>query len=161
LLLNVPPDQRGLFHEQDIAALRGFRKILDTEFKTNLAKNAVAKASTFRGKDATFAASKLIDGKAETYWATDDNITTGSIELDLAKPSLIKYVVLQEYIPLGQRVKAFTVDVWKNNSWQPVASATTIGYKRILKITPVETAKIRISINASKACPVLSNVEVY
>lgn len=161
LLLNVPPDQRGLFHEQDVAALRGFRKLLDTEFKTNLAKQAVAKASSFRGSDAAFAASGLIDGNAETYWATDDNVTTGTIEIDLDEKKLLKYIVLQEYIRLGQRIKAFTVDVWKDAAWQQAASATTIGYKRILKISPTETTKIRITITGAKACPVLSNLELY
>ena len=77
------------------------------------------------------------------------------------KKSVIQFVTLQEYIKLGQRVKSFSVDVWKDNAWQPVASATTIGYKRILKIAPVETDKVRINITASKACPVISNVEIY
>jgi len=69
--------------------------------------------------------------------------------------------VLQEYIKLGQRVKAFSVEVWKDNNWQQVASGTTIGYKRILKIDPVQINKIRINITDSKACLVISNIEVY
>jgi alpha-L-fucosidase len=161
LLLNVPPDQRGLFHEADVAALQGFRKLLDAEFKTDLAKNTVVKASSFRGKNAAFAASKLVDGNPETYWATDDKVTTGTIEINLNKKKLIKYILLQEYIKLGQRVKGFTVDAWQNGSWQQLATGTTIGYKRILRITPVETDKIRVTITDAKACPVLSNLELY
>ena len=49
----------------------------------------------------------------------------------------------------------------KDNMWQQVATATTIGYKRILEFDPVETDKIRVNITASKACPVLSAIEVY
>jgi len=73
----------------------------------------------------------------------------------------VKYILLQEYIKLGQRVKSFHVAVWQNGSWQPVAAATTIGYKRILKLSPVETNKVQITINDAKACPVLSNLELY
>jgi len=69
--------------------------------------------------------------------------------------------LLQEYIRLGQRVKLFTVEAWQNNAWKEVASATTIGYKRILKLDGVNTNKIRINIKDAKACPVISNVEVY
>jgi alpha-L-fucosidase len=69
--------------------------------------------------------------------------------------------VLQEYIRLGQRVKSFTVEVWKDNNWTKVADGTTIGYKRILKIDPVITDKVRINITASKACPLISNVAIY
>ncbi len=88
-------------------------------------------------------------------------MNTGSFEIDLGKTATVKYIVLQEYIRLGQRVKAFTVDIWKDGSWQKVAGATTIGYKRILKIDPVNTSKIRVNINDSKACPLISNVEIY
>jgi alpha-L-fucosidase len=161
LLLNVPPDRRGLFHERDVSALLGFRQLLDREFKTNLARHTVAKADSYRGKNATFAASKLIDSNPVTYWATDDSITTGTVEITLNKKKTIKYILLQEYIPLGQRVKAFAVDVWQNGAWQPAAEATTIGYKRILKLAPVETARIRVRITGAKACPVLSNLELY
>jgi alpha-L-fucosidase len=161
LLLNVPPDQRGLFHENDVESLQGFRKLVDEAFKNNLAKGAVAKAGSFRGKSASFAAANLIDGEGQTYWTTDDNTKTGSIELNWKTEQKINYIVLQEYIRLGQRVKSFSVDVWKNNEWKRIADATTIGYKRILKTEPVETTKIRITINDAKACPVLSEIAVY
>jgi len=161
MLLNVPPDQQGRFHQTDVAALRGFRKLLDTEFKTNWARRAVVNASSFRGHDATYAPSKLTDGNAETYWATDDNVKTGTIDVTLNGTKPVKYIVLQEYIKLGQRVKSFSVAVWKNKAWQTVATGTTIGYKRILKITPTETSKVRITISDARACPVLSNLQVY
>lgn len=161
LLLNVPPDKRGLFHENDVNALKGFRALLDREFKTNLAANAVASASSFRGESEMYAPGNMTDGNAETYWATNDEVTTGSVEVDLGKTQVVKYVVLQEYIKLGQRVKSFLVEAWKDNAWQPVASATTIGYKRILKLQPVETNKIRITIKEAKACPLISSVAVY
>jgi alpha-L-fucosidase len=73
----------------------------------------------------------------------------------------VKYVILQEYIQLGQRVKAFSLEIMRNGKWEKAAEATTIGYKRIVMIDPVETTGIRINITGSKACPVISNVEVY
>jgi alpha-L-fucosidase len=81
--------------------------------------------------------------------------------MDLPKASTVKYIVLQEYIKLGQRVQSFTVEAWKDNAWQKVAEGTTIGYKRILRIEPVKTSRIRVNITGSKACPVISNAEIY
>jgi alpha-L-fucosidase len=161
LLLNVPPDQRGLFHENDIKSLQGFRKLLDATFKNNLVRTASVKASSFRGNDAIYNASKLIDGKKDTYWATDDGTNKGEIELTWKEKQKIRYIMLQEYIRLGQRVASFAIDAWTGNNWKEVASGTTIGYKRILKIDPVSTSKLRIRINESKACPVLSEIGVY
>ncbi len=161
LLLNIPPDQRGLFHEKDIESLKGYKKLLDIEFAINIAKNAKVKTSSFRANSVIYGGKKITDGKKDTYWTTDNNIKTGSFEIELNKEEKVKYIVLQEYIRLGQRVKAFTVDIWKDGKWQEVAGATTIGYKRILRIDPVMTSRVRISIKDSKACPLISNVEIY
>ncbi len=161
LLLNVPPDRRGMFHEQDVAALAGFRKMLDQELGTNLAAKAKTVASSVRGNDARYDAAKLTDGNKSTYWATDDGTTAGNVEIDLGREQTVKYVLLQEFIRLGQRVQSFAIDTWDGTAWKPAASGTTIGYKRILKLDPVQTSRIRVTIKEAKACPVLSNVEVY
>jgi len=127
----------------------------------NLAENAKAKASTFRGKSSRFGAHQVTDGNKDTYWATDDGITSSSLEIDLGNMHMVKYVVLQEFIPLGQRVKSFDIEILREKRWIKVSEGTTIGYKRILRIAPAETSRLRINIKASKACPVISNVEVY
>jgi alpha-L-fucosidase len=159
LLLNIPPDRRGLIHEHDVKALKEWRAMLDQEFKTNLAEDAEVNASAERGSQ--FLASYVNDNNKETYWTTANDVTTGSLEINFNGEKEVKYVVIQEYIRLGQRVKAFTIEAWKDNAWQKIIEGTTIGYKRILKVDPVQTEKIRISITDSKACPVISNVEIY
>lgn len=161
LLLNIPPDRRGLFHENDVKSLRGFAELLKKEFGNNLAANAKVSADTYRGNQKKFAPANLTDGNKETYWTTDDAITTGSVVITLAKSQTIKYILLQEYIKLGQRVQSFTVEACKDNHWEKIAAATTIGYKRILKIDPIAAQKIRVTITQSKACPILSNIELY
>jgi len=161
LLLNIPPDRRGLIHENDVQALQGWKKMLDEAFANNMAKNAAIKADTYRAKARQYAAVNVIDGDKDTYWATDDEVTQGSIEISMDKPQQVKYVVIQEYIRLGQRVKNFSVEVKKGDSWTTVAEGTTIGHKRILALEPVETDAVRINIIDAKACPLISNIEVY
>ncbi len=161
LLLNIPPDRRGLVHENDVASLQGFRELLDTEFKTDLALNKKVSASSYRGNSKQYSPSNVTDSNPTTYWSTDDEILTGSIEIDLGEIKTIKYIMLQEDIRLGQRVKSFIIEINNNNEWQKISAATTIGYKRIIKLDPVETDKVRISITDSKACPVISTIQVY
>lgn len=161
LLLNVPPDKRGLIHENDVRSLAGLRSMIDREFATNLARRAIATAGNYRNKSKQFAPSNVTDGDKETYWATDDNITAAALEIKLPQLSTVKYVVLQEYIRLGQRVMEFDIEVFKDGQWVKAVAATTIGYKRIIRIDPVKTDKIRIHIKRAKACPLLSAVEVY
>lgn len=159
LLLNIPPDRRGLIHEKDVKALKEWRAILDREFKTNLAGDADISATSERGRK--FSARAVFDGDQETYWSTPDAVTYASLEIEFDKPKELKYILLQEYIPLGQRVKGFTIEAWQDDAWKEVGYGTTIGYKRIVKIDPIRTNKIQINITNSKACPVISNVEVY
>ena len=161
LLLNVPPDRRGRFHENDVAALKGFRELLDREFKDNLAAGASCTATNVRGNVQNFEASLLTDGDPETYWATDDDVATASAEISLKASTKVKYVVLQEYINLGQRVKSFTLEAYSDGKWRPLAEGTTIGYKRILRFDATPAEKIRVNITAAKGCPLLSNVEIY
>jgi alpha-L-fucosidase len=161
LLLNVPPDRRGLVHENDVAALQGFRELLDTEFKTDLALNKKVSASSHRGNNKQYSPSNINDNNTDTYWSTDDETLTGNIEIDLGEIKTIKYILLQEDIRLGQRVKSFSIEVNQGENWRKIAEETTIGYKRILKLDPIETDKVRIIVTDSKACPVISNIAVY
>ncbi len=161
LLLNIPPDRRGLFHENDVESLRAWSALLEQEFGTDLAKGADITVSSTRGERDEFSAASLMDNNPESYWATDDGVTTGTIEIDLGKVETVKYVMLQEYIKLGQRVRSFKVSVNKEGKWEKVADATTIGYKRILELGPVETDKVRIEITDSKAGLVIKSVSVF
>lgn len=161
LLLNIPPDRRGLIHENDVSALRGWRALLDETFKTNFAPGSTVTATNTRGGSDIFSSRNLIDNDPDTYWAADDGVTSASLEIALTQSSVIRYIVLQENIKLGQRVKAFTIEVWKGNAWEQAAEATTIGYKRILKISPTEATRVRINILEAKACPVISEVELF
>ena len=160
-LLNIPPDTRGLFHENDVKALQGFRKIMDSVFQNDLAQSAQVKASTFRGSDQRFSPENLTDGKESTYWATDDEITNASFEIDFGEDLVLNYLLLQEYIVLGQRVAAFNVHAWIDGKWDLIASETTIGYKRILPLNGIKTSKIKVEITEALACPVISNLEIY
>jgi alpha-L-fucosidase len=161
LLLNIPPDQRGLLHDNDIQSLKNWKKLIDKTFSLNLAAKVKVTANNYRGKSKIYAASNVTDGDKETYWATNDNVINAYLEIDLGKSQKINYVVIQEYIKLGQRIKSFDIEIWKNNSWVSAIKGTTIGYKRIVEISPVETRKIRINFTEAKACPVISNVEIY
>ena len=158
LLLNIPPDRKGQFHEEDVKALKGFRELLDNEFKTNLATEA--KASSTRGDNEKYSASKAVDNNPDTYWATDDDVSSGDLEVTFEKETPIKYVILKEYIKLGQRVKAFDLLYQKDGKWVLLTSGTTIGHERILRVS-TETNAVKLVIREAKACPLISSMEIY
>jgi len=161
LLLNLPIMPNGLIHPTDEKAALEFGKAVKESFAVNLAENKKAEASNFRGNEKQYGASLAVDNKKDTYWATDDGVTTASLTVDLGKPTLFNRFMAQEYIRLGQRIKAFTIEALVDGNWKEVAKATTIGYKRILRFPSVEATKVRFTITDSKSCPVISNIGVY
>lgn len=162
LLLNVPADRRGRIHPTDSIRLMEFRAALDQSFKTNLAQGAIT-ASSVRGNSDIYGAKNLLDGNYGSYWTTDDDIVTASFELELSDYQSLNRIVLQEYIPLGQRIAEFNIKYWNNetDTWNILTEATTIGYKRILSFPSVSTKKIKVNIIKSLACPILNNIEIY
>ena len=161
LLLSFPIMPNGLIHPTDEKMALEFGKAVKESFAVNLVRDAKAKASNVRGNAGKFGPAKALDEDKETYWATDDSVTNASLTIDLGKPTLMNRFIAQEYIRLGQRVKAFTVEALVDGNWQEVAKATTIGYKRVLRFPVVEAAKVRFTITDSKSCPVISNIGIY
>lgn len=163
LLLNVPPDRTGRINAIDSTSLFQFRALRELVFENNLAAKATITASTVRGNSKKFAASKINDGKDDTYWASDDMYGKADITIDFGKPVKFNNIMIQEYIPLGQRIKSLTIYTWNDSMerWEPLRNLTTIGHKRLLRFTAVESSKIKLAINNSLACPTISNVEVY
>ena len=162
LLLNVPPDRRGLIHLADSVRLVEFRKWRDESFAENLAAGAKITANHTRGKsNGEFGAGKIIDNDYDTYWTTGDEQLTASIELDLKEDKIFNCIVLQEYIPLGQRVKTFSVEFWNGTKWELIDRQTTIGYKRILHFPQITTNKIRVNIENALACPIINEIGIY
>ncbi len=163
LNLNLPPDRRGVIHDNDVKSLREFRRLLDLTFATNLAAGAKLTASNTRGGSAgkTFAADRVLDGKRDTYWATDDAVTTPELVLDLGTAKTFNVVDLREYLPLGQRIEAFAVDAWRDGQWEKFASGTSVGNRRLIRGARVTTAKVRLRITQAPVASAIAEFGLY
>lgn len=161
LLLNFPITPSGLIPEKDEKAALEFAKAVKEEFAVNLVEKKEASASNVRGNSNEFGADKAIDNDKNTYWATDDNVTTASLTIDLGQSTTFNRFLVQEYISLGQRVKTFSVEAFVDGNWKEIAKETTIGYKRILRFASVKATKVRLNITDSKSCPLISNIGIY
>lgn len=162
LLLNVPADSRGLIHEVDSLRLMELKAALDDIFTVDLAMGGTVSADNVRGDSRRFKAHNILDKDYDSYWATDDNVTSVSFVVNLPEARTFNRVQLQEYIPLGQRVSEFSIDALaEDGSWHPIAKETTIGYKRILHVPVTTTTAVRVNIEASEACPVINGFALY
>jgi alpha-L-fucosidase len=161
-LLNVPPDTRGLIHENDSTRLMELRAALDEIFSFDLASGAKAEAGNVRGNARKYRADNLLDDDYDSFWATDDEVRATSFTITLPQQRTFNRIQLQEYIPLGQRVSEFSIEaLMPDGSWKPIARETTIGYKRIVHVPVTATTAVRVNIEAAEACPVLNGFALF
>ncbi len=161
LLLNVPPDRRGLIHENDVRRLGELRKALDATFKVNLALAKPARASSIYGGLPKYAPDRAVDGKPDTFWITDGKQTTGWLEVDLGEPVTFNRSMVQEHIALGQRVEAYVLEAWDGQRWKPVAKGTTIGHKKLDRFEDVTASRVRLRILRARGNPTVREFGLF
>ena len=162
LLLNFPVDRNGLIHPTDSLNAVSFHLRVQKELADNLLSSA--KVSAFDERGGQFKVRAVTDGKYDTYWATNDGVTTADLTFTFSQPTKMNRVMIQEYIPLGQRVKSFVVEYKKGDQWLSVKcneETTTVGYKRLLRFEMIETEELRIRFTDARACLCINEVGAY
>ncbi|MFA7228044.1 MAG: alpha-L-fucosidase [Melioribacteraceae bacterium] len=156
LLLNVPPDKRGLISASDSKSLNGMNRILKKTFGRNFLSDAKIKS---RDMEKTFNASIITDKTA--YWTTSGMRDTSSIEFVMPGIRTFDVAMLQEEIRVGQRIEKFHLDYWTGKEWINFVSGTTVGYKRLLRFNPVKAGRVRLVIERSRLNPTISNFGLF
>jgi len=158
LLLNVPPDRRGLIAESDAQRLAQLRASLDETYRTNLAKGKQVIAGSSR--DSGHAPQNSLDGDPSTYWAAGQNAPV-SIEVDLGTPTTFNCSMIMEHIAIGQRVEEYVLDAYIDGAWQQLVRGTTIGHKKLDRFDEVTTTRVRLTILKSRANPTIREFGLY
>lgn len=191
-LMNIPPNKDGLIDEETIAKLKEFKAWVDGLHSNNLARADGVKSSDagHRGSDERYAAGKALDDDYDSYFSTDDGKAEATLEVILPKAQKIGGFIIQEYIPLGQRIEDYSIECRVNGQWRPVFAGRKIGYKRIilegrsstpaltfdegdidihqLDDAPAQGGKlklpiadgVRLKVRKAKACPLINNFQI-
>ena len=134
LLLNVPPDRRGLINANDSAALMAFKKLRDENFSKNLLNDAKAyweiNEEAFLKDSINY---RVLDKKGAVH-----GINTQNFMVQLTNPKQVNCIVLREAIHMGQSVENFKIILLNNTQTVAEINGTTIGRKRIITF-PVQT----------------------
>ncbi|KAF2111162.1 alpha-L-fucosidase 1 [Lophiotrema nucula] len=162
LLLDVPPDTTGQLVNKDVDVLIKFKTQRSAFLNRGLlSPGFAANASSVRdGNSTLFGPANVLDGKPDTYWAINDSEKTGSLEVALGENYTIDAFIVQEHIALGQRIGGYAIDALSNNTWKTAVTGTSMGYKRIDKLSSsVKTDRIRLRITQANATPMINSFE--
>jgi alpha-L-fucosidase len=161
-LLNVPPDRRGQFSDTDVQALESFGRMRESTFAKNLAAGAKVTASNVRGRANRFDVKNVTDGDRHTYWTTDDSATHPEVTLAFPNANTFNVIQIREYIPLGQRIAAFTIEAEEDGQWRTLANGTSIGNCRLICFPrQTTTRKVKLKIVDCPVCPALSEIGLF
>jgi alpha-L-fucosidase len=141
--------------------LVGFGKLINQMYAKNFALGAKVKASNTRGNSSKYSPYLILDKDRYSYWATDDNVTTADLVLQLKGKQTFNVLRIRENIKLGQRVDDWAVDIMENGIWKEYAKGSAIGACRLVRGAFVTTDKVRIRIIKASACPCISEVGIY
>ena len=162
LLLNFPINLDGKIPALDSIRALEWYNVISNDLKENVLKEAKVNVDSERGSK--FKAENVTDDDWNTYWATEDDYNFGTISFTFDNPVKMNRVVLQEYIPLGQRVKDFYMEGELNGKWFKINAfdtLSTIGYKRIVRFNTVELDKLIIYFEESRGPLCINNIEAY
>ena len=134
LLLNIPPDRRGLIHEIDAKRLREFADYIERMY----AQNYIA--------------------DSRKIWHSEEG---ESREFSVERGAVVNTLLIAEDITQGQRVENFKVEALINGKWHYLTEGTTIGYKRLLRFSDCSPSKIRVTITATRATAQLCDIGLY
>ncbi|HVK20786.1 MAG TPA: discoidin domain-containing protein [Actinokineospora sp.] len=126
-------------------------------YSGNLALTATAVASNTYQNNATYAASKAIDGNSGTRWATDVNTATLELTLPFAVP--VSRTVLFEN-PSFRRIQAYTIDYWNGSAWVTGSTGAAPASGQVNAFTPVTTTKVRLNITQASGAPTVDEFQV-
>lgn len=153
LLLNIPPDKRGLLSDYDSISLIQWKAKLDSIFSYNLISNSDVKKLSKKERE------NILDDALDTDIDLSKNDNT--LYVSFKSPKKFNVLALQENIAKGQRVENFVLEKFDQGNWITVAKGTTIGYKRLLQFEPIIASKLRLRITGFRGNVFLSEIGLY
>ena len=158
LLLNIPPDKNGLFHQNDVKRLEQLGSVIKNAFCTCISEDAVFTADRCDGINVI---DNVKTDSYDTYFSTNEGDNTVTITITFPEKRKVKMVVIKENILCSQRIEKFTISCITKKYSKLLYSGTTVGYKKIARLRPTVTDSLKITIEDSRVNPVISHIAVY
>ena len=159
LLLNLPPNPKGLISDADANSLIDFAKELNSGLKANLAKGAKVTAST--KKSDTYSPENTLDESDESFYAPQDDDLEPEITYEFGKEIEFNAVEFGELIELGHHVTSFEVLARISGEWHTLYTNECMGYKSLEKLLPIKADAVKLKIKSYIATPLIRKFALY
>lgn len=161
LNLGLSPDKRGRLPDSHVESLAAWGRLLAEEFKLEFARGARLSADSVRGGDPQYDPAALLDGDPATYWATDDGIRKGMIEITLPEATLVNCIELREPIHLGQRITTYKLEGETETGWRVLTQSGTVGRRCLRRFPGTQVRRLRLTLETEAPCLALSELRIH
>ena len=156
LILNVPPDPRGLISPYDSAALMGFAKLRQESFGNSLLKKK-HRIQIFDGNT-----EQDSNDSKSIIFEPGNKYKEQRLQIKFDDEQIINCIRLNERIQNGQQIKSFSIKLYdKNFTLIYNNTYTTIGHQRILSFPAKKIKYIEVRILDAKQSPVINGIDVF
>ena len=156
LLVNLPVAPTGQVHARDRAALLGFAAARERLYAQPLTPSLLRASSTLPGFPAVHTADDT-----QTYWVAAAEDSEPSLTLMFAQPQHIGLIDIREYLPLGQRIDGWAIDIQTGTEWHEVAVGASIGNRRLVQLSAVQAHGVRLRVTGLPVPPAVRTMRVY
>lgn len=161
LLLNVPPDTRGLIDDADVARLREFGSAISDSVKNKRTPSSVTIGDAFDRK-AKDVSGMLTDDRNTNYTFSE---TEYIVDFKFDQSFKLSRFDIREDMRYSHRVELFDIYAKVNNKWVLLTEATNVGNRRTLmfdtsgKFPSSDT--YRLVIKQARLNPVIRSIQFY
>ncbi len=159
LLLNLPPDTRGLVHENDAASLLQFNEVLEKALSVDFTNGATATADSVR--DEICPSQNILTADENEFYAAQEGCLTPEIIINLDGEKEFNCFTLQEVFELGHRVTGYEVSALVGDDWITLYKGQCIGYRSAQYFPTVKTDKVKIKITDALHAPVIRKFSLH
>ncbi|WP_242155532.1 alpha-L-fucosidase [Aestuariivivens sediminis] len=180
LLVNVPPDERGLIREHEANAIISLGKHLKLEKGKELPKNGEfislnnkIKVSSVKDNDEkSYGGQLAVDGGMQTRWIAEDTLAT--LEIGLNPKKEFNKISIFEYQDTRKdegdsfsnyrtnRIQSYKIDILEDDVWQTIYMGDEpMGDCKVIKFPySYQTYKLRFSVLEAVAPPSITEFNV-
>ncbi len=178
LVVNLPPDRRGLIRENEANAIIELAQRLGIEQgkplptqSASIALGSTVEASSVWKNSPDYAASKVVDGGMTTRWASE--VLTPELIIDLDPNKEFNQIAIFEYMDevraadgfssgRKNRIESYEVDIWQNNQWEAIyVSDLAMGDCKVIRLPQhYATSKLRLKVLRASNFPSINEILV-
>lgn len=159
MLLNFPPDRRGLIHETDAANALEAHRLISRMLSVNLA--ADGRAVSDQSRCSAYEAQNILVDSDDLFFAAAEDADQVTITLSLPEKRRFNTFVIGEYVPLGIRIGGYRISAKVEGEWMLLKDKKSMGYLWAEYFDEVCSDEIKIELYEFLAPPVIRCFGLY